>query len=218
MSRAAVKPSSSVAEGREAIDLDCLRSLAALGLPDRPRSRLVVGAEGARLAQLVDEVIGASPGQIVTVDRRGARDPDFGQEHNLIVTCGVLGGGTVSDAARWVAGMAAALSPSGRLAAAIETFATATSDGRADVVLFPDLGALGLLGADIEDRTPLTPAAWLALLSSARLSVRAMAGYGEEPLGAEVLERHAARLAPFDPREIATGRLLVVADKPGAPA
>ncbi|WP_374275575.1 hypothetical protein [Brevundimonas sp.] len=204
-------------DNRAKIDLACLRGLAALGAPRDARSRLIVQAPGAFLTEAVEEVLGSSETRTASFDRHGVRDPDLASGHDLIVTSGVLGAGTIADTARRLGAFVEALAPGGCLAAAIETYATAGANGAEEVVLFPDLGALGLLGPDVEVRTPLPPAAWLALLSSAGLKVKATAGYGEEPLADEVLDRHAPRLAAFDGREIATGRLLVVAEKPGAP-
>ena len=187
-----------------------VRALAGLGAPAGAATCLVVDGREEGLDAAVRS--GLKPRTVA--DAGPTAVSDGGEPVDLIVTSGVLGAGDLASAASAVAALRDRLAPGGALAAVIDCFAAPVSHpgvGRDDPILFPDLGALGLLGSEAEHRTALTPAAWLALLTRAGLKVEAVAGYGDEPPTPQTLADHARRLEPFEPREIATGRLLVLA-------
>lgn len=196
---------------------DLVRRLAALGVAAGDRRCLVVGPEG--LAEAVGSEWTPASVHGVVVNRSGSGLGDLtAGGADLVVTAGVLGVGTIGETIQTVGALVDALAPGGQMAAVIETFPTRVSEdgvGPDDLVLFPDLAATGHLGPAAEGRTPLTPAAWLALLAGTGLTVTATAGYGEAAPMSDTLERHAARLTPFERREIATGRLLVLAENVG---
>lgn len=187
-----------------------VRALAGLGAPAGAGSCLVIDGREEGLDAAVRA--GLEPKSVV--DAGPASVAEDARAVDLIVTSGVLGAGDLASAVSTVSALRARLAPGGALAAVIDCVAAPVSHpgvGRDDPILFPDLAALGLLGSEAERRTALTPAAWLALLARAGLKVEAVAGYGDEPPTPQTLADHGRRLEPFDPREIATGRLLVLA-------
>ncbi|MFN4297164.1 MAG: hypothetical protein ACK4FB_10010 [Brevundimonas sp.] len=105
------------------------------------------------------------------------------------------------------------LRPGGTLAAVIDTLGAPDPDGACDALLFPHLARQGELGD--EPRTLLPAAAWILLFQTIGLEIRSVQGLGEQEMSPDMVERHAARLQIYDSGELGTGRLHLVAGKPG---
>ncbi|MFT4953737.1 MAG: hypothetical protein ACI8U3_000099 [Brevundimonas sp.] len=202
-----------------------------LGAPTGVENALVFGPQGADLARAVQTAL--SPGSLTLLHpdpppprARFRTDPatltDLAAVRpgafDLIVAGGGLEIGGLSQVRSRLAALAELLTEDGVLAAEIQTFAAPGPDEDFDALLFPHLARAGELEDGRAARAPLTAASWTLLLRSAGLHPAALDGVGAQRLPQELGLLHSARLAAYDPVELSTGALRLVARKAGGAA
>ncbi len=189
-------------------DQELIRALGELGAPAGATTGLLAHGETDELAALIQSGLEVRRVRLLSLSSLAGSAP-----LKLIISRGVLDRTRLRDLPRVLATLKAGLDEGGVLAIEIRTGAAPIgSEARSlDHVLFPHLAAQGQLGGDAATLTPLTASGWLSLLNTAGFDIVGAEGFGSRPPPYAVTSLHAERLALFDPTELASGVVRVVA-------
>jgi hypothetical protein len=204
-----------------------VRTWKSLGAPSGAGVVLAFGPQGPDLARAAQEAL--TPGSLTLLhpdrppprarfdtapdslaDLAAARPGAF----DLILAGGGLETGDLSHVRDRLEAVVDLLAPAGVLAVAIDTLAAPVA-AEFDSLLFPHLARTGELGEDLPIRAPLPAAAWMLLIRASGLTLEAADGFGGQSLPRDYADLHAARLAAYDPVELATGTLRLILRKSG---
>lgn len=207
-----------------------MRACKALGAPSGALSALVFGPGGFDLARAVNTVL--SPRTLILMHPE-ARPPRARFEtttetlhdlaasrpgaFDLVVAAGGAEEGPLSEVRATIGALRDLLTPDGTLVLGLETLASPDDEtGAFDGLLFPHLARAGDLGDGLQARAPLPASAWRMMLIAAGLDVLAEGGRGAQTLPQSLTDMHGIRLDAYDPEELATGSMILIAAKRGA--
>lgn len=200
----------------------------ALGAPRNAASALVSGPDGFDLARAVNEALTPAALTLMHPDSPPPR-ARFGTTaetleslaasrpagFDLIVAAGGIDQGDLSEVRARILALRALLAPGGALVLSIDTLAAPDAETGFEPLLFPHLAGAGDLGETAQSRAPAPASAWLMLVQAVGLHVDATDGEGAQILPEALTGGHGARLAAYDPGELRTGRLVLLARMPG---
>lgn len=201
----------------------------AMGAPSGAKAALAFGPQGPDLARAVHTVLNPGALTLLHPERAPPRArfettpqsiPDLAAERpgafDLILAGGALDSGDLFQVRERLKNLVDLLAYGGVLAAEILTFCAPGPDGDFDALLFPHLARSGELGDDRQAPCPLTAASWSLVFGAAGLDLEKLDGVGGQALHPDLASLHMGRLAAYDPVELTTGALRIIARKRGA--
>lgn len=201
----------------------------AMGASSGAKAVLAFGPQGPDLARAAQTVLNPEALTLLHSDRAPPRArfettpqsiPDLAEERpgafDLILAGGALDSGDLFHVRGRLHAIVDLLADGGVLAAEIRTFCANGPGGDFDALLFPHLARSGELSDDRPGLCPLTAASWSLLLGAAGLNLEKLDGIGQQTLPPDLASLHMARLAAYDPVELTTGALRLIARKRGA--